>query len=94
VKFEADKMEMAEIKFRISRNLLHALNQSEKEFTAQLRLFSALQLFKSHKLSFGQAAELAGMKKEHFLIELDKNNIDLIDYDPSELESELERFKV
>ena len=52
----------------------------------------ALQLFKDHKLSFGKAAELAGISRDDFLIELDKNKIDFIAYDPSELEAELERF--
>jgi predicted HTH domain antitoxin len=51
-----------------------------------------MQLFKNHKLSSGQAAELAGIDKFQFWAELNKNGIPLIDYDPSELESELERF--
>lgn len=86
-------MRTTEIKFEISENLLHSLNQNKTEFTEQLRLLTALQLYKDHKLSFGQAAELAGMKREHFLVELDKHSIDFIDYDPSELERELERFE-
>ena len=68
-------------------------DKSQDEFTSQMRLFAALQLFKNHKLSFDQAAELAGMSKDRFLIELDNYNIDLIDYDPSELEKELERLQ-
>ena len=59
----------------------------------QSRLYTALQLLKNHKLSFGKAAELAGISKDEFLIELDKNNIDFISYDSSELEAELERFE-
>lgn len=86
-------MRATQISFEISESLLQALNQSRDEFISQIRLFAALQLFKNHKLSFGQAAELAGMSKERFLIELDNYNLDLIDYDPSELEKELERFQ-
>ena len=86
-------MRTTQITFDIPENILQALNQDRDEFTQQTRLFTALQLFKDHKLTFGQAAELAGMKKERFLVELDKHNIDLIDYDPSELEEELERFQ-
>ena len=55
----------------------------------QLRLYTALQLFKKHKLSFGKAAELAGISRDEFLIELDRNKIDFIAYDPSDLEKEL-----
>ena len=85
-------MKTTEIRFEISESILNSLNQSREEFANQTRLFSALVLFKDHKLSFGQAAELAGMKRERFLEELDKHGIEVIDYDPSELEGELERF--
>ena len=85
-------MQTAEIRFDVQKDILNALNQNIEEFTMQLRLHSALQLFKKHKLSFGKAAELAGRSRDEFLIELDKNEIDFIDYDPSDLEKELERF--
>jgi predicted HTH domain antitoxin len=86
-------MRETQISFEISESILQTLNQSRDEFVSQMRLFTALQLFKDQKLSFGQAAELAGMSKEKFLIELDDHNIDLIDYDASELEEELKRFR-
>lgn len=89
---ETKKMKTAEIKFEVSEEILNSLNQNVEEFTDQLRLYSALQLFKQHKLSFGQAAELAAMTRERFLIELDKNEIDIINYDPSELNKELKRL--
>lgn len=58
----------------------------------KMRLYTALHLFKKHKLSFGKAAELAGISRDEFLLELDKNEIDFISYDQEELESELARF--
>ena len=85
-------MKMTDIKFKIPIDILNALNQDKVEFTKQSRLYTALQLFINHKLSFGQAAELAGISKDEFLIELDKNNIDYISYDSEELKSELKRF--
>jgi predicted HTH domain antitoxin len=86
-------MKATQISFEIPESILQALNQSQDEFIGQVRLLAALQLFKNHKLSFGQAAELAGLSKDRFLIELDNYSIDLIDYDPAELEQELERFR-
>ncbi len=86
-------MRATQISFQISESILQALNQSRDEFINQMRLFTALQLFKNHKLSFGQSAELAGLSRQKFLIELDNYHIDLIDYDASELEQELERFE-
>ena len=85
-------MRMAEINFKIPEDILNVLNQDIHEFTQQSRLYTALQLFKNHKLSFGKAAELADISKDEFLIETDKNKIDYISYDEMELESELERF--
>lgn len=85
-------MKMTDIKFKIPEEILNALNQDKIEFTKQSRLYTALQLFKNHKLSFGKAAELAGLSKDEFLIELDKNNIDYISYNSEELKSELKRF--
>lgn len=86
-------MRTTQITFDIPESILHSLNQNRDEFTQQTRLLAALHLFKNHKLTFGQAAELAGMNKERFLVELDKHDIDLIDYDAPDLEEELERFQ-
>jgi len=85
-------MKTTEIFFEIPVDILNSLNQDKKEFTEQSRLYTALQLFKEHKLSSGQAAALAGMNKFQFWMELGKHEIPLIDYDPSELEDELKRF--
>ena len=86
-------MKTAEIRFEISDDILHSLNQTISEFVQQTRLFTALQLYKTHKLSFGKAAELASLSRDEFLIKLDENGIDFIAYDPSELEAELARFE-
>jgi predicted HTH domain antitoxin len=86
-------MAMASVRFEIPEEILYALNESITEFTLQMRLFTALQLFKKHKLSLGKAANLAGMDKDQFMVELDRNEIPLIDYDPLELEEELARFE-
>ncbi len=85
-------MEATQITFEVPQGILQALNQTRKEFICQMRLLTALQLFKNHKLSFGQAAELAGVSRQDLLTELDNHEMDLIAYDASELEGELERF--
>ncbi len=85
-------MATTQIHFDISESILQSLNQNKEEFTQQTRLFTALELFKNHKRTFGQAVELAGVDKRRFLVELDKHKFDLIDYDSSELEKELESF--
>lgn len=86
-------MRKAEIRFEVQENILNISNQNITEFTMQLRLYTALQLFKRHKLSFGKAAELAGISRDGFLLELDKNEIDFIAYEPAESEKELAIFQ-
>jgi len=86
-------MNTASIHFDIPTGLLHSLNQSEAEFTSQVRLMSALQLFERQKLTLGQAIELANISREQFLRELDKQNIPVINYDPADLEAELKGFE-
>ena len=74
------------------KKLLYSLNVNRAEFTRQMRLYSALQLFKDHKLSLGKAAVVAGIKKELFMFECDRYKIPLIDYDPDELDQEAAAF--
>ena len=86
-------MKTKQISFEVTEGILHSLNQSPDEFTAQARLLTAVQLFQSQKLSFGQAAELAGISQDRFLAELDTLNIPVINYDAAELDDELARFQ-
>jgi predicted HTH domain antitoxin len=86
-------MGMTNVNFEIPEEILYALNENISEFTSQMRLFTALQLFEKHKLSLGKAATLAGISKEHFMVEMDKYGVPLINYDPEELDEELERFE-
>ncbi len=85
-------MGMTKVDFEIPEEILYSLNENISEFILQMRLFTALQLYGDHKLSLGKAAELAGIDNEHFIEELDKHDIPLIDYSPSELKEELEEL--
>ena len=85
-----NEMKKTKISFEIPESFLLALNETQEEFTAQVRLFISMELFRLHKLSLGKAAELSGMSKELFKFELFRSNIPLIDYSPEDLEKELE----
>ena len=87
-------MKTTRMTFEISENILTALNQEKDELIAQMLLFTAIQLFKNKKLTFVQASELANMDRERFLIELDNCDIDLVDYEPEELEEEIGRLDI
>ena len=85
-------MKLTTINFSIPEDIIAALNKSRSEFTSEMRLLTAVQLFKAHKLSIGKAAALAGIKKEYFLTYLDQYRVPVIDYNADELEGELKRF--
>ena len=84
------KTQTAKISFEIPEGFLLALNETQEEFTSKVRLIIAMELFRNHKLSVGKAAELSGLSKELFKLELFRSNIPLIDYSPDELIKELE----
>lgn len=86
-------METTQIRFEIPEKLLHTLNVSQAEFTAQTRLWTAIQLFRTAKLTLMQAAELANLERGQFLDALDSQNIPVIDYPASDLTVEMQRFE-
>jgi predicted HTH domain antitoxin len=74
-------------------DILIYLNKNIQEFTNEMKLFTSIQLFKDHKLSLGKAAELAQMDKMVFIYNLNQRNIPVIDYEPNELQIELNAFE-
>ncbi len=85
-------MNMPQIRFTVSEDLLIALNENESELAQQMKLYTALQLFKEHKLTLGQAADFAEMTRYDFMQLCGKYDVAVIDYNPSELDDELKSF--
>ena len=83
---------MPKVSFDISDDILFALNEDEAAFENSMKLYTALHLFKEHKLSIGQASKLAGMNKLDFMRECGRFNVAVIDYDASELQREIKSF--
>ena len=85
-------MEALTYQIDIQPDILSVLDKSIEEFVYDMQLFTAMQLFKKHKLSLGKAATLAKMDKYVFMHYLSRNNIPVIDYNADELETELNAF--
>ncbi|MFA6981209.1 MAG: hypothetical protein COW85_14060 [Ignavibacteria bacterium CG22_combo_CG10-13_8_21_14_all_37_15] len=85
-------MNTLRINVEIPEQILLTLNLNEDEFSQQMKIFTAAQLYKQHKLSLGQTAALAKMNRFRIIEELEKFGIDIINYDPEELSQELENF--
>jgi predicted HTH domain antitoxin len=84
---------MVTVNIKIPEAFLLTLNENPEELSSQMRLYSALQFYKNHKLTLKQAAEFAGLPLSQFVFELNQHEIDVIDYDPRELKEETELFK-
>lgn len=67
----------------------YLLDETPEELARDIKLYAALLLFRSHKISAGAAAELAEIDRFTFAGECRKNGIALIDYPAEDLAAEL-----
>ncbi len=77
------------VSFTVPQEILLSLNESKETFESQSKLYTALFLFKEHKLSIEKAAKLAGLDIYDFIKEAGKHKIDIIDYSVEDFEKEL-----
>jgi predicted HTH domain antitoxin len=78
------------ISFEVPESFLLSMNQTQEEFTEKVLLTISIELFRTHKLSFGKASELSRLSKELFKLELFRRDISIINYSPDDLEKEIE----
>ncbi len=79
------RMETVTIQMEISKDFLYAFDLNINKISKELKLLSAIELFREHKLSMGKAAEFAEMDKYTFQKELSTREIAVIDYDIEEV---------
>ena len=70
----------------------YLIEHGAEEFAGRLKLYAALQMFRSAELSAGAAAELAGIDRFMFAAECARHGIPMIDYTPEELRREVNAF--
>ncbi|PID57398.1 hypothetical protein CSB45_07695 [candidate division KSB3 bacterium] len=85
-------MTTTELVFSVPEDILYTLNESKNEFIKKMKLYTAMELYKMHKLSMGKASELANMNKIDFLFELGKYDIPAISYDTDDFQNEVARI--
>lgn len=67
-----------------------ALQETPEQFEDEARRAMAIKLFELHRIPSGIAAELAGMSRVQFLMELHKYNVPMIDIAEDELDRDIE----
>lgn len=71
----------------------YLLAEDPGEFGQRVVLFAALWMFRSGELSAGAAAELAGIDRVTFAAECQRHGIPVINYDPLELQAEVDALR-
>ncbi|PUU86551.1 MAG: hypothetical protein CI947_2455 [Halanaerobium sp.] len=71
-------------------NLPDLLQKSPEEFEREAKMAMAIKLFELKRISSGIAAEMVGMERVSFLLELRKYGVEMINMEPEELPSDLE----
>jgi predicted HTH domain antitoxin len=85
-------MQQAAITF--SDDLLLSLNMPIHEIVSSMRKEYAVKMYQEGKLTLGQAAEFCGLCLYDFTALLAVKNIPVINYDPEDLDRELENIGV
>jgi predicted HTH domain antitoxin len=71
----------------------YLLAESASELGKRVALYAALLMFRSGELSAGAAAEFAGVDRFTFVLECQRHQIPVVDYDPSDLRAELDALR-
>ena len=67
-----------------------AVNVSRREFEQEAKLAMAIKLFEMGRLSSGMAAQIAGIGRVQFLLQLDRFGIPMIDLSEEEIQQDCE----
>ena len=79
-------MATRKIAIDIPESVLLAENTDERLFARELRMLAAVKLFELGRLSSGRAAELAGMGRVEFLLDLARYQVFPLEVELSDLE--------
>jgi len=81
---------METLTVEIPETVRHALKRTPEEMARDMRLYSALMLFRQGKLSSGAAAALAGIPRVLFFDVCAEHDIPVSQITPEELTQELD----
>lgn len=79
---------MNNVIIELPESVLIATGQSREEFVREAKLILAARLFETGRLSSGKAAEICGMSRAEFLLEMGRRGIPIINLDAEELKRE------
>ena len=77
-----------EIVLQLPQSLPDAMQRSPEEFTRDARMAMAVKFYEMKRLSSGMAAQLAGVPRIEFLLELHRYGVPVIDLTADEITSD------
>ncbi|TVP66443.1 MAG: UPF0175 family protein [Nodularia sp. (in: Bacteria)] len=80
---------MSQLKIEYPETLPDALQQTREEFEQEAKMAMAVKLFEMKRISSGLAAQLAGVDRVSFLLNLHRYGVAMIDLTEEELLSDL-----
>jgi len=80
---------MKKITIEYDQNIPDVLQESSSEFEKEAKMAMAVKLFELKRISSGTAASLVNMDRVSFLLKLHEYNVNMIDIDEEELESDI-----
>ncbi len=82
---------MSTVTIELPESVLLAAGQSRDEFVREAKLVLAAKLFETGRISSGKGAEICGVSRVDFLLEMGRRGIPIIQLDEEELKREFER---
>lgn len=86
-------MDKVKIQLEVSKDFFYAFDLNPDGIGKELKLLSAIELYREHKISMGKAAEFAEIDKSMFQRELNIRDIPIIDYDIEDIKAEADKLK-
>lgn len=72
---------------------IYFVNYQQQNIAKQMKLYTALMMYRSEQISAGAACEIAGIDRYTFLNECKKHNISVINYNVTDVENELKQYQ-
>lgn len=86
-------MQTVTVRIEFPKDIFLHWGGSKEKIEKDVKRATALELFREKRLSFGKAADLAGMSLSDFMDLTREHKIPLIDYSLEELEEEIKTSK-